>query len=197
MSEVQFYKVNDLPGTLVPDSFYFIPHDTENWAESYLTDSAGVAKSIGNSEMITQIVSEQVGPGKLTIVEHIAARNALDLDEEDHARLVLVVDATDDEDVESGGALYAWKPDAGTNGEWRLIVAYADLTYDFSEIDISWSQLVDGPTSTPTEIDEAVNESHEHANFDVLEFLGEDAEENLTYRGNPVAAVIEWSTTDW
>lgn len=197
MAEVKFFKVTELPGTLEANSFYFIPHATENWAEGYLTDNLGVARSLGNEQMIADIAADQIGPGKLTVVQDITARDALGLDETDHARLVLVADATDDAAVETGGALYAWKPDEGVSGEWVLMVAYSDMTYDFSTIDIDWSQLTSAPTSTVTDIDDAVTKRHEHANKAVLDDLGDDGSDNLTYKGTAIVATMEWATVDW
>lgn len=53
---VRFYKVTSLPSTLVPDSFYYV--ENGSYAESYLTDDTGVAKKIGNSEMIEAITKD-------------------------------------------------------------------------------------------------------------------------------------------
>lgn len=47
---VKFFKVLTLPGTLLPNSFYYI--ENGQYAEAYLTDSNGVAKKVGNSQMI-------------------------------------------------------------------------------------------------------------------------------------------------
>lgn len=196
MADVQFFKVSTLPATLEASSFYFVPHATENWAESYVTDTAGVAHSIGNTNMIADISAEQIGPGSLQVVQDITERDALGLTETDPARLVLVVDATADVDVDTGGALYAWRPNAGTAGEWRLIIAYSDMTYDFSTIDIDWSQLTSAPTSTVAEIDQAVTDSHTHANKAVIDALADDAG-NLTYNGASLSATIEWATLNW
>jgi hypothetical protein len=48
---VQFYKVSTLPNVLQPNSFYYV-NSGGPYAEAYLTDLNGVAKKIGNSEMI-------------------------------------------------------------------------------------------------------------------------------------------------
>lgn len=47
---VKFYKVLSLPVTLTPNSFYYV--ENGQYAEAYLTDDIGVAKKVGNSEMI-------------------------------------------------------------------------------------------------------------------------------------------------
>lgn len=60
MADVRFYKVNSLPPVLVPNSFYYVENGT--YAEAYLTDSDGIAKKVGNTQMIqevTQIIDGQ------------------------------------------------------------------------------------------------------------------------------------------
>lgn len=47
---VRFLKVTELPTTPAANSFYYVANG--NYAEAYLTDEFGVAKKVGNSEMI-------------------------------------------------------------------------------------------------------------------------------------------------
>jgi hypothetical protein len=51
--EVKFYKVTELPVTLVADAFYYV--ENGEYAEAYLTDSQGVAKKVGNTDMIEDL----------------------------------------------------------------------------------------------------------------------------------------------
>ena len=53
---VKFFKVTELPATLEPSSFYYV-NDGGDIAESWLTDTLGVAKQIGNTTMVETIVS--------------------------------------------------------------------------------------------------------------------------------------------
>lgn len=50
---VKFFKVTSLPLVLEADAFYYVANGS--YAESYLTDSNGVAKRIGNSVMINEL----------------------------------------------------------------------------------------------------------------------------------------------
>lgn len=50
---VKFYKVTELPAELTPNSFYYV--ENADYAEAYLTDTEGVAKKLGNSEMIEEL----------------------------------------------------------------------------------------------------------------------------------------------
>lgn len=60
---VSFYKVETLPNTLVPNAFYYVENGP--YAEAYLTDSNGVAKKIGNSEMI-EALTQDINAGFFT-----------------------------------------------------------------------------------------------------------------------------------
>jgi len=121
---IKFHKVSSLPGTPEDNSFYFVQDSENDYAESYLTDDLGAFHKIGNSQMIEDVALNIMGIG-LEVVEDIDARNALDPG--DNPVLAIVVDASDDLAVDEGGALYAWKPDAGEEGEWRLLAKYGEL----------------------------------------------------------------------
>jgi hypothetical protein len=60
LSTVRFFKVTALPAELQANSFYYVENGA--YAESYLTDDAGVAKKIGNTEMI-QAITQHVDAG--------------------------------------------------------------------------------------------------------------------------------------
>ena len=53
---VKFYKVTSLPISLDSDSFYYV--ENGSYAESYITNSSGVAKKIGNSQMIEALTKD-------------------------------------------------------------------------------------------------------------------------------------------
>lgn len=57
---IKFYKVTALPQTLTPNSFYYV--ENGEYAESYLTDDAGVAKKLGNTQMI-QALTQNINAG--------------------------------------------------------------------------------------------------------------------------------------
>ena len=57
---VKFYKVSELPASLTPNSCYYV--ENGEYAESYLTDDAGVAKKLGNTQMI-QALTKNINAG--------------------------------------------------------------------------------------------------------------------------------------
>lgn len=129
--ELKFFKVSELPTAqaLEPNAFYFVVDG--DYAESYVTSKgthlpgqqpSGVeAKLIGNSTMINELI--EAAEKELIIVDDITARNALS--GLSHGQYVLVVDASDDENVESGSALYLW--DDKLPG-WILLSIYDQTT---------------------------------------------------------------------
>lgn len=186
---INFNKVDTLPAVLQTDAFYFV--DNGVYAESYLTDSTGTAKAIGNSAMINALVADALAnwtgeSSQVTIVANIAARDAAIASAETNLML-LVIDATGDSTVESGSALYAY--DLATDTTYKI------AEYESMDVILNWVDIVGGPTSTPVQIDDAVDQAHTHANKAVLDLIGEDAEENLTFRGEAVKT--QWETLGW
>lgn len=188
MALIKFYKVNTLPGVLEGDSFYYVSNG--DIAESYLTNSAGVAKSVGNSAMINALIQEALADltiqgNAIEIATDIDARDAL-TEAATSNLLILVIDASDDSTVGSGSALYAFSFAAQTT--------YKVAEYESMDVILQWSSIVGGPTSTPTQIDLAVSQSHAHANKTVIDKLS-DVGGQLQYDGAPLTT--NWTTQNW
>lgn len=188
MAQVRFYKVTTLPGTLQPDSFYYV--ENGSYAESYLTNSAGVARAVGNSAMINALISEALAnwsgsASTVQIVADIAARDALIATLDTNA-MILVVDASADPTVEAGSALYAY--DATAEEVYKI------AEYESMDVVLSWADIVDGPSSSPAQIDSAVSQAHSHSNKATLDLIGADAD-GMTYNGQGVTT--RWTTNNW
>lgn len=186
MARIRFNKVAQLPAQLQADSFYFVENGT--YAESYVTNSAGVARAIGNTAMISALIASQVSAqladfSSLQIVADIAARDALP---KRANFLVLVVNATADATVKSGAAMYAYNKAAG---------AFSKVSeYESMDVILQWASIVGGPSSSPAQIDAAVAQSHTHANKATLDKVGEDAD-GLLFGGSSVDP--RWATLNW
>lgn len=154
MAELKAFKVNSLPGTLDAHALYFVLNG--NFCETYLTDSAGVAKLVGNSSMITQVAG--TGQQEVLLAADITARDALSLSAN---ATVYVQDASADATVDSGGAFYFWD-NAGT--QWIKLAEFESM-----DVTINWSDITGAPSSTPAAIDQAVTDSHTHANKAILD----------------------------
>lgn len=182
MAALNFYKVTTLPGTLQANSVYFVLNSS--YAETYVTDSAGVGKAVGNSAMINTLAAAVSGGGaSVEVVANIAARDALVLTKN---TMVLVVSAIGDATVAAGAALYVW--------------VHADTAYtkvaEYESMDMvqSWANLQNKPTSSVAAIDSAVTNSHTHTNKAFLDKVGETGGQ-LTYDGTVVQT--QWGATDW
>ncbi len=55
MAEIKFSKVTALPATLEANTLYFVVNG--NYSETYVTNTAAVAKMVGNSTMIDERIN--------------------------------------------------------------------------------------------------------------------------------------------
>lgn len=185
MSAFKIFKETTLPSTLSPHAIYLVsPASNSNYVELYVTDSNGAARRHFNeSDARTLVQNLMSGVGKLTVVNDIAARDALKNVE--NGNEVYVINASADSTVSSGGARYLRQ---GTSWIKTAETESMDLV-------LNWNNIIGKPSSTPAKIDAAVTASHTHANKTKLDKIGEDSDGNLTYAGNPVATA--WSITNW
>lgn len=184
MAKLNVFKETSLPGTLAPNSLYLILNG--DYCESYVSNSAGVGKLVGNTTMINELITA-AGAGtatnELEIVADITARDALSLAQN---TLVLVEDASADATVDSGAALYIYKQSTDT---------YSKLTeYESLDVIVNWTDIVGRPNKTKLEIEQAVDASHTHANKPQIDKVGEDGDGDITYGGEPV---MQTKTTNW
>jgi hypothetical protein len=188
MALVKFFKVLALPGVLEANAFYLV--ENGNFCESYLTDDAATAKSIGNSAMIAAvagplIAAQLAAMNRVEIVADIAARNALA--SADYNQLVLVLNATGDATVAAGAASYVFR---NSDNSWIKVSEYEGM-----DVALTWAAITGKPASAVALIDDAVNKRHDHANKAALDKIGDNAG-SMTYDGQPVGAT-NWTATDW
>ena len=63
------------------------------------------------------------------------------------------------------------------------------------DVVLDWDDLVNGPTSSAAQIDDAVSKAHSHANKAQLDKIGEDGNGNMTYDG--AAVKTQWIEKNW
>jgi hypothetical protein len=102
--------------------------------------------------------------------------------------MAYVIDASADPMVTSGAAQYIYNPNTT---QWYLVAEYE------SQIgpSITWASITDKPTSSVASIDQAVTNSHTHANKASLDRLGINISNHPTVDGNPVLpwmSAVEW-----
>lgn len=188
MATITFHKVTTLPGSPVANAVYFVENGT--YSETYVTNSAGTARSLGNSAMINALADARIGVAlaDLNVVEvaaDITARNAL---AGTRNLLVMVLDATGDATVASGAALYVYREATAT---WIKVSEYESM-----DVTLAWASISGKPTSAVALIDDAVTKRHDHTNKAYLDKIGESGGA-LTYDGSPVGGSPQWTTANW
>lgn len=187
MAEFKIFRETALPGTLQPYAIYLVaPAATPQYVEMYVTNNDGTAakRNINEADIQTMIDASVAGLSGLEIVADITERDALTLSAN---AMVLVLDATSETDVTSGGATYAYRH---SNTSWTKVSETESM-----DISLSWASIVGKPTSTANDIDAAVANSHTHANKTQLDLIGQDGNGNLTYNGS--TPVISWDSEGW
>lgn len=196
MKELKFYKLNAVPVTWEANAFYLINGTYNdgtadvNYAETYVTSSAGIPRAVGNATMIDEIISKKIiestGPKSFKIVADITARDAITVT--DATYLVLVLDASADATVTSGAALYAYDHNVPT---FHKVAEYESM-----DVTLEWSAIQNKPSSSVVNIDDAVTKRHEHSNKAAIDKISESVEGKMLYDGNPVGnswtASPEW-----
>lgn len=187
MSTFKINKVTSLPGTLEPNSFYFVaPAGSPDYVELYVTGtSASTVKRIFKQSDVQALIDASLSAlSQMEVVANIAARNALT---PTRNMTVLVLDATGDGTVASGAATYVYRL---ATTSWIKISEAESL-----DIAITWAAISGKPSSSAAAIDAAVTASHTHSNKTQLDLIGQDGNGELTYNGQNVRARLD--TADW
>lgn len=117
MVELTFIALITPPLEWEANAFYYILN--EGYADAYLVDSGGTPKKIGNTAMINEII--QGAMNRTIVVNNISSRNALELNQN---AIVLVLDASADEQVTVGSATYIYNK---ITEQWTIIGSYETL----------------------------------------------------------------------
>ena len=105
MSQMKFYKVNALPQVLEANAMYLV--STVDGMDLHVASSDGLSakRVINKSDVETLIATTPTQVVPVKVVSDITARDALDTSE---IVMAIVIDATGDNTVSSGSALYAY-----------------------------------------------------------------------------------------
>lgn len=183
------FKETALPATLQPHAIYLVaPTAQPDYVEIYVTNAAGDASRrtprIPDIQAMIDSAVATAGQQQLFVVDDIAARDAL---APTSVIKAIVIDATADATVDTGGATYVYNPATTTwikTGEEESMDAIVD-----------WSTLTGGPTASAAAIDAAVANRHTHANKTQLDSIDEDGAGNMTYNG--ALPATGWASTGW
>ena len=187
MAAIKFYRETTLPSSLQPYAVYVVaPATKPDHIELYVTNNDGTkARRVVNEEDIRAIVSASLSSASnIQVVNDINARDGLN---PTSTVYVFVKDATGDGSVQAGGATYLF--DTATSSWIKVSEA------ESMDIATTWDALTGKPSSSVARIDQAVANTHTHANKTQLDKIGEDGEGNLTYGGKPVTTA--WASVRW
>lgn len=192
MASLKVFRVSALPVStaLENNAIYYVANG--EYVETYVVgNSASSIRRIHTGDDIQTMIDDSISNfNNMYVASDIAARDALVAAPGFNRNIVvLVLNATADATVASGAATYVYDAAVST---WRKIAEHESMDLTF---DLDWSKITNGPTSTPSEIDAAVTDSHNHMNKDVLDMLGVDMDGNLTY--NNVTVGTAWGSTSW
>lgn len=184
MATLKINRETALPGVLEANSLYFVSNG-DPYTELYVTGNTNtvVRRIINESDVNALIASALSGANALEVVADITARDALSPAANVQA---LVLDASADATVASGAATYVYDFD---NTTWVKISEAESL-----DVVLDWSNIQNGPTSTPAQIDSAVTDSHTHTNKTQLDKIGENGTGDFTYDGDEY---VQSGSTAW
>lgn len=167
-------------------TMWLVPSTTSGYLDIYISNADGTAvnKSITMDTVTNAIALALANYGNTIIVNNIAERDALTLTA---ITQVYVLNATADNTVATGAAIYLFNP---TGSVWTKIQELATI-----DAVVTWSSIQNGPSATPAAIDDAVAKKHAHTNSTQLAKVGEDAEGFPTYGGNNLHVLM--SVAGW
>lgn len=187
--EFKTHRVTELPASLEAYSVYYVaPAGTTDYVEIYVSSADGLSarRVINEADVRTLISEEMSGLAEIHVYDTIAARDKAGVTE---SQFAFVVDASGDGTVSAGGASYVYNKTAAT---WVKTSESESMDLIFN-----WDKIVGKPTSTASDIDDAVIKSHTHINKTSLDKIGQDVDGNLTYDGKTIAGSTQWTTTNW
>lgn len=184
-TEFKIFKETVVPTSWLPNSVYYIKTAGSTHMEIYTTSSNGTPQRIINEADITAMIASGIqASNTLKIVATIAELVALN---PTVTTAAYVTDATGDNTVASGGAYYLYNT---VTSAWIKTGEAESM-----DVVINWAAIQNKPASTVAQIDQAVTDSHTHANKTSLDKIGQNANGHLTYDGQ--LPYTGWETTSW
>lgn len=187
MGALRIERVLSLPTPPVGNTIYIVKRTEAGLADVYFTNTDGseTRHLLSKEDIESMMLGSMQTNSNIVMVANIVARNAITAA---YNALVYVQDATADPAVKSGGALYFYQ---------YLTKAFTKMCeFESMDVILSWSNVLNKPTSTVAAIDDAVAKAHSHTNKAVLDKLTEDVSGALAYSGKKLQfelnIVQEW-----
>lgn len=191
--ELRIEKVTELPAAAswTESTMYLVSNlALGDYIDVYVTssDALTIKKFVSSSDVSSMIASSLQSFSSIRVVNTITERNALVTGAPGNGfntsmpSQVMVITATGDPTVTTGGATYIWESVSQT---WFKISEYESL-----DLVLNWSSLVGGPASSVADIDDAVSKKHTHTNKTTLDAIS-TINNKLAYNGTPVRAYLD------
>jgi hypothetical protein len=198
MAKMAFQQVIELPATLTPNTTYFVKSAATGLMDIHVSNSEGTGTLhvINRDEINTMVNTAVTGSTAIKAVANITARDATTLSTNG---FVMVKDATGDSTVNAGAALYFYDADLTLTAQQTNANRFSKIAeYESLDLQITWEALQNKPTSSVTDIDDAVTKRHSHANLTQLNLITERADGELLYNGKlTVARAVELAGATW
>lgn len=197
MSALRILRASSLPASPAlreKNCMYLVKEPGKTNFDMYVVDAAGNAFSGFTSERLIEVIAQYSNTTRETeTVANIAARNAL---VNPGNRLVFVDDATGDPTVEYGSAMYYYKASTASYVKvWAADGSAGGGGGGSPSTNVQWSDIIGRPNVSAGALENAVANSHTHANKDLLDKLSVVGGE-LHYNGAKVASVY-MGATNW
>jgi hypothetical protein len=190
-AKFQVHKVSALPAQAAwkaNDCFVVVDSVDATLCDVYFVNKTGdgirhTPTRVNIQDMIDLSLS---GFNQTEIVADIAARNTLGSTLNKNTS-IWVIDATGDTTVASGAALYLFKE---SDGSFTKISEAESM-----DVVVDWSAITNKPTSTVTDIDDAVTKRHVHDNKSVIDKFTADTDGDVLFDGKPIGNAL--ATNAW
>ena len=185
LSIIREESIPAFPADRQKNCIYLVKPPGANNFDIHLVNAAGEVFTGFGDERFTQMFEAKSRSFKtVEVVPTIRERDQLRSEKD---AFVYVLDATRDETVTRGSALYLYIKST----DFFLKVFQSEPEAP----SVSWDFISARPNSTPDQIDKAVTDSHTHDNALVLNELGDDGSA-LLYKGKPVTSSLV-GKADW
>lgn len=186
-------RVNQLPTNMEANAIYVVKPPGALEADLVFTgsDPLVVARTISRVD-IEQIVGDAVDAS--TSITFKQSYGDMLSDRPTSNALIYVADATGDPTSTTVVRVYLYNKETDTFTGFPSTGGGGGPGGD-----VTWGQILGRPNSTPAQIDQAVAAMHTHANKAVLDLIGENAQQKLTFRGAQVdtPTTVAFTTATW
>ena len=178
-------KVSALPQALASQTMYLVDGGDSN-LEIHVTSNDG-SKTLHvptRTEIDSLIGTAIAGFQSIRVVPDYLSMTGLIA--ESRSMVVMVLDATGDTTVTTGGAAYILEATGTAEAPGANIYKIYEFEALSENFRLDWENIIGRPTSSAADVDDAVAKRHSHANINDLNRIGHNADNMLTIDGKTI-----------